>query len=346
MSARLSFARPWSFFTTLSASLLLGLGFGVACTDAGSDCTPGTMNCACVAGVQCNPGLSCFQGVCLFAGATTATSQGDGDTGGDGDGDNPCDGGQEFCDGKCVDTQTNFLHCGGCNQACETDQLCNAGTCATDCSEVPCEGLTYCDPDTSVCLPGCDSDWQCDGNEMCDVGSHTCVCAFGYVECAGVCIYEGDPCADNCGNGVVDPGEVCDGNNFDGYTCQDWGYAGGTLMCLPDCSDIDVSNCSNDTCGNGLVDGGEDCDGNNLNGETCVTLGYDGGTLSCSNCTFNTNNCTMSMTDGNCCIAHNGTGCEVPSISQCVCAIDSYCCSTSWDATCVSEAINDCGASC
>jgi hypothetical protein len=290
--------------------------------------------------------LQCLAGYCVQGSAEGETG-GDGDTGnGDGDGDNPCDNGQSFCGGKCVDTDTNILHCGGCDMACESDQLCYEGACATDCSESACEGMTWCDPDTSLCLPGCSDDFQCGSNEMCDLGTHECVCWEGYELCAGECIYPDEPCADNCGNGMIDGGEACDGNALDGYTCVDFGWLGGTLECYPDCSGFDESNCSNAECGNGIVEDGEECDGVDLNGEDCSSQGFIGGTLSCTNCSFNTNNCNNDSDDGNCCVAHVGTGCEVPSVSQCVCAQDSYCCNNQWDGMCVSQAINDCGANC
>jgi hypothetical protein len=38
---------------------------------------------------------------------------------------------------------------------------------------------------------------------------------------------------------------------------------------------------------------------------------------------------------GNCCSAHEGMGCTNDAISACVCAEDDFCCSTSWDETCV-----------
>jgi hypothetical protein len=335
--ARLSLALATSFVG-------LGLGFGIACSsDGGNDCSPGTANCQCAAGGMCYPGLQCLANFCVMGLAE------EGETGdpGDGDGDNPCDNGESFCGGKCVDTDTSILHCGGCGNSCESDQLCYAGSCASDCSEVPCEGMTWCDPDSSVCLPGCVDDYQCGPTEMCDVGTHECVCGFEYQLCGEECIFQGEPCADNCGNGSIDSGEACDGNALDGYTCVDFGYNGGTLECYPDCSGFDESNCSNAECGNGVVEPGEECDGFELDGETCITQGFpSGGTLSCSNCSFNTTNCNDGSDDGNCCDPWLGLGCEVPAISQCVCGMDDYCCMMEWDGICVDIAVMECGASC
>src|SRR5262249_33647463 len=42
-----------------------------------------------------------------------------------------------------------------------------------------------------------------------------------------------------CGNGVLDPGEQCDGSNFGSFTCPS---PGGALLCTSDCK-IDFSEC-------------------------------------------------------------------------------------------------------
>lgn len=47
----------------------------------------------------------------------------------------------------------------------------------------------------------------------------------------------------DCGNGVLDPGESCDGNDFGGATCQSLGYDQGALTCN-NCA-VDISGCSN-----------------------------------------------------------------------------------------------------
>lgn len=48
----------------------------------------------------------------------------------------------------------------------------------------------------------------------------------------------------NCGNGVQEPGEQCDGNDFGGVTgCQQLGFGGGTLACDPVNCTFDTSNC-------------------------------------------------------------------------------------------------------
>ncbi len=98
----------------------------------------------------------------------------------------------------------------------------------------------------------------------------------------------------NCGDGVLDPGEVCDGDDLGGKTCEDQGLPGGTLGCAADCSALDTSACDPPaTCGNGALDGVETCDGADLGGETCETQGFPGGTLTClGNCSgFDVSGC-------------------------------------------------------
>ncbi|MCP4845724.1 MAG: hypothetical protein GY901_11605, partial [Actinomycetia bacterium] len=46
-----------------------------------------------------------------------------------------------------------------------------------------------------------------------------------------------------CGDGVIDPPEVCDGNNLGGETCVSQGFSGGTLACSGDCLSFDTSGC-------------------------------------------------------------------------------------------------------
>lgn len=45
-----------------------------------------------------------------------------------------------------------------------------------------------------------------------------------------------------CGNGIVEPGEECDGANLNGYICTDLGFSGGSLRCTSNCR-FDTSGC-------------------------------------------------------------------------------------------------------
>ena len=106
--------------------------------------------------------------------------------------------------------------------------------------------------------PEC-GDKICNGEETCSTCSLDC----------GACPPPGGPI---CGNGAIDPGEVCDGSNLGGQTCESQGRGAGTLVCNADCSGFDTSGCGGGApiCGNGILESGEVCDdGNVVNGDGC-----------------------------------------------------------------------------
>ena len=59
-----------------------------------------------------------------------------------------------------------------------------------------------------------------------------------------------------CGNGIIEESEVCDGTSLNGETCVSQGYDSGTLACSSDCSSFDVSDFSSE----GSLDGSSDSD--------------------------------------------------------------------------------------
>ena len=73
-----------------------------------------------------------------------------------------------------------------------------------------------------------------------------------------------------CGNGVLNAGEQCDGSQLGSASCEELGYAGGTLGCRSNCF-FDVSACQDaGRCGDGVQAPGEACDdGNNVSGDGC-----------------------------------------------------------------------------
>ena len=105
-----------------------------------------------------------------------------------------------------------------------------------------------------------------------------------------------------CGNGVMETGETCDGLDLGGSSCETLGFATGNLACLDDCSGFDTSDCTDDVsqCGDGVIDEGELCDGEALGGVTCETVGYAGGTLGCQD------DCSAYVLDG--CVAESLCG--------------------------------------
>ena len=160
-------------------------------------------------------------------------------------------------------------------------------SCTFDVSQ--CTGQDLCG--NGVIDPGEDCDGvNLNGQTCVDVGNYT----GGILDCTDQCTFDTTQCesASNCGNGVVDQGEDCDGTDLNGQTCADLGYGGGDLSCTDQCQ-FDTSQCEAPAnCGNGTIDQGEDCDGTDLNGQTCADLGYVGGDLACAgNCTFDESGC-------------------------------------------------------
>jgi hypothetical protein len=92
----------------------------------------------------------------------------------------------------------------------------------------------------------------CDGT---DLNGETCVSqgfAGGTLACNGTCSgFDTSGCTGGgpvCGNGIIESGEVCDGGNLGGETCQSQGFTGGTLACAANCQSFDVSGCTSGGC--------------------------------------------------------------------------------------------------
>jgi len=114
-----------------------------------------------------------------------------------------------------------------------------------------------------------------------------------------------------CGDGNLDPGEICDTTIPGGLICQDFdAYTGGQLRCIPkgypnQCH-LDFSQCTggtSGTCGNNNQEANEECDGTDLGTLlTCGAIpGFDPGcgSLSCNiDCTLNTNQCRINCGGG------------------------------------------------
>ena len=169
------------------------------------------------------------------------------------------------------------------------------------------------DGGTLVCNATCDgfddgacftcTDGEVNGLEECEIGipfaTFDCSTIVGggfdggqVTACRPNCRYDTSPCT-ACGNGILEAGEICDGNSLNGQSCATQGAGDGVLACNPDCQGFDTSACFR--CGDGNIDAGEFCDpgpAENLGGATCENLGFVGGTLSCkANCNFDTSLC-------------------------------------------------------
>ncbi|MFH2007788.1 MAG: DUF4215 domain-containing protein [bacterium] len=202
----------------------------------------------------------------------------------------------EICD------DGNLTSGDGCSAACQPESCGNGvvdeGEACDDGNNTPGDG----------CSAGCNSDESC-GNGVVDmITGEQCDCGTTPETMPPSCtLPNGDPdgpCTHNCrsrycGNGVVDPNEVCDdGNNEGGDGCagnclSDETCGNGVMDmvmgercdCGLDASNIPAgctaingglrSNCTTDcttsTCGNGIVEQGELCDdGNASNTDACL----------------------------------------------------------------------------
>jgi len=91
-----------------------------------------------------------------------------------------------------------------------------------------------------------------------------------------------------CGDGIANGDDECDGDDFGGATCADYGLGlGADLLCGYGCT-IDTSGCPGAACGDGIVGEGEECDPCAPTGLPCAELGLGEGEAGCaSDCTIN-----------------------------------------------------------
>ncbi|MBQ8036491.1 MAG: hypothetical protein IJ268_05800 [Proteobacteria bacterium] len=114
--------------------------------------------------------------------------------------------------------------------------------------------------------------------------------------CILLCQFGCDEKAPDCGNGILESGEQCDGLDFGTTTCATFGTPGGALFCTPDCKII-YSGCgSAPSCGDGIRNGTEQCDKADLGGITCETMGMSGALACKADCTFDLSSCSATGT--------------------------------------------------
>jgi len=92
-----------------------------------------------------------------------------------------------------------------------------------------------------------DVGFDCGGLAICDgacteLGTDENCAACGDA-CGGEDMCANGRCNDGCGNGVIEPGEQCEGGNLDGFNCESLGFGPGVLTCDANCF-FDTSNCS------------------------------------------------------------------------------------------------------
>ena len=213
----------------------------------------------------------------------------------------------------CSDAPVSECVCARDAFCCEVawDALCAAQIALLGCGTCPC-GDEVCAPHLGESCSSCPSDCG-----ECHCGDGSCDAQAG--EGCGKCPEDCGACP--CGDGVC--------SAADGESCA---------ICALDCGSC--------PCGDGQCDPGA--------GETCATcpddcLPCDCGDGECA--TSSGESCTSCASDcgpceESCCIAHDSAGCNEPSTTAAVCAIDLTCCSEAWDAHCVALAESAPGAGC
>ena len=153
----------------------------------------------------------------------------------DGDNDGVPDN-SDYCPGS----TSNLVDQYGCSCAQKNDaNYCSAGGRAS---------VNICCPSTpsNPCINKCGADNV--GKAACNIpltDGTTCYIPkeedYDTGKCqAGKCVLPSQP---KCSDGVINqPTESCDGNDFSGKTCKDFGYSSGNLKCSNDCK-IDTSGC-------------------------------------------------------------------------------------------------------
>jgi Protein of unknown function (DUF1566) len=147
--------------------------------------------------------------------------------------------GTEVCDG----TDLRGASCASMGLA--SGGLACAASCGLDTS-----GCTPIVIPPSTCGNGVvDFTEQCDGTNLAEASCASLGLAFGTLRCTSGCAYDTAVCAastvPSCGNGVREPEEQCEGDNFGGFSCSLLGFtAGGALACGANCA-FELSGCAN-----------------------------------------------------------------------------------------------------
>lgn len=244
--------------------------------------------------------------------------------------------------------------CGGTCGECATGEVCNSGICAPGtCGNGTLDDGETCDesagracPTEAGCEPldGCFSSAYSGSPQTCDAVCETTqieMCVDGDGCCPVTCQpgNDRDCVPDTCGNGVVDPGENCDGPDFPCLTsaecqpsneCEIATLIGYDFACSVSCQRADINACltlsdgccpagcdfTNDAdcaapvCGDGIVDIGERCDTMATGDELCPDDCNDN--RACTTDLVNGEDCNVYCSNATQSACANGDGCCPP----------------------------------
>lgn len=198
--------------------------------------------------------------------------------------DPKCSSAQTDCSGACVELGSNAEHCGACNNACTSEQMCADGVCVLNCpsGQTNCSGTCI---DTSKDVGNCGAcGTACVAGQVCSNGNCALSCQANLTDCSGSCVDTAKD-RDNCG--------ACGASCASGEVCSNGDCALSCASSLTDCNGV-CANLSTDSDNCGVC--GSTC----LAGEVCsngaCTLSCQSGLTDCNG------TCTNLATD----IAHCG----------------------------------------
>ena len=267
------------------------------------------------------------------------------------------------CNGACADPIA--IGDGTCDEGWQCDQHdWDGGDCPVVCDE---DRVISCDG-TSCVLASWVGDGICDGSLNCDTYAYDGGdCPF----CGdGICADDENPtlCPEDCGDSGCGPDAVddCDGGCYDGtllgdgtcdgaLNCEAWNHDDGD--CCPDgqqhgcdgeciliswlgddfcdagyeCEEFnfDEGDCEVPLCDPGFV---ASCDGTECLDEALLGDGNCDELLNCDITGYDDGDCEPPV--GSCCETNDTPGCDEPGCQDAVCALDGFCCDTSWDVNC------------
>ena len=121
---------------------------------------------------------------------------------------------------------------------CAAGEFCMSSGDVFVCAQTDCTGPSDCPPPpaTGTAPAVCGDPWGAGSACYLSCAANTCP--------GGMVCYGGAWCGwAPCGNGVVDPGEQCDGRKLSGFNCASLGLGVGALSCDRTCS-FDTSGCA------------------------------------------------------------------------------------------------------
>ena len=228
-----------------------------------------------------------------------------------------------------------------------------------DCSLAPGCGDGSCDAFGGETLENCPQDCACDEDELEVCAGGSCVGADwigdGICDVELSCLeydYDGGDC--ELAECLDDELQSCDGLSCVPAIALGDGQCDGSLACdqydndSGDCDPVEcdagfILACDQLTCvddakfGDGVCDPELDCMETLLDNGDCAPVGECGDGLcgageTCSSCPADCGPCLDGST---CCLGSDTPGCDDPECEATVCAIDDFCCLTSWDTYCV-----------